>query len=219
MTPRLAAALPLLLMPLFAACSGESGGCGGPPAETAAPPPPAGKAPAGGGSSGFGAVALAPKKRKAKGPGADTARGQLEEAVVESEAAKTAPIPETGNRGFETQVRNAKKPVLVFVTGAGCEECEWLSPAVDRAAARARAEFDSYRLDAFSTGATSLLPGGMKPLPLPKLLLFEKGKAISRREGLPFARDKNEPLDAYQKRLARWLSAALAQKNLAFGGK
>lgn len=219
MAKRLAPAF-LLAFAALAAC-GDDSGCGGAPAEKQEAPQ-TGKAAGGGGSAGSGTVRLAgPKEERArKASQADTAKEQLEEAAAESEAAKNAaPIPPTGNRSFQTQVLKAKKPVLVFVTGAGCEECDWASPAVDRAAYRAKADWDFYALDAFSTGATSLLPGDMKPLPLPKLLLYDKGTPFSRREGLPFPRDKGEALEAYRKRLTRWLSAALSRKNLAFGPK
>jgi len=123
--------------------------------------------------------------------------------------------------GF-SRVLKSTPPSLVIVYAPECKDCGVVMPALRTLSQELRGQFEFYRIDATAVGASGVLPAGTLQ-PTPAFVLYQGGKPISSRAGLPFAREAaqkdrpEEPLPEYQRRLYRWFRDALTQKNLKFG--
>lgn len=198
--------LPLLAAG-FAACAG--GACGDEPAKETAREPgqTSGKS---SGGSGSGQVDIADWDKAQRAP---------EPAVAQQPAAakaKAGILPLTPS-DLAVKVLAGKGLSLVLLTTPKCDDCGVVAPVLQRLAPEF-AQWQMYSLERSAEAATAL-PPDMRRMAPPGFLMFDGGKALGQRAGLPFSRDKKEKDEDYQRRLELWLRDALTQKSLSAGKK
>lgn len=200
MTTKLWPLAPLAVILAFGACDG--GACGGEPEKTGGTPRASSES--GGNAHGSGDVNVGDwdSGRKA-GPDAVTAQGPGQTAAPT--ATKAAPLDPVGPAEWDARVANAKGPVFVLVTRADCDDCALVRPVLKGLAP----EFEKWTFV-----SAEGLPNVDKPPKPPTFVIYDKGAAVSDRQGLPFPKAAGERDAEYQKRLARWFRDALTEKNL-----
>lgn len=213
-----------LILALAAASWGcGDGGCGdsGNDSKTVDMRPSAGGGPPPGG----GTVSAASRFDTASaGAASKSAAEQLQETVGKASEKLAGPqlIFDVTPDGY-SRVLQAKVPALVIVSGPGCADCETVLPSLRTVSKEKRGKIEFYKIDSTALGASGVLPAGMLQ-PLPGFILYEGGKVVTSRKGLPFARETgrkdrpDEEVAEYQRRLYRWFRDALTQRNLGFGG-
>jgi hypothetical protein len=206
--------LPLSLILLFGACAG--GGCGGEPGQeagtTTGASNPGKTAPANGGpvnASQFDSKSW-DQARQGQGHGG---KGPTPGLLGPPRVDWLQPVMPVE---WDMTVARSSVPVLVMAAKAECPDCTLAGSAL-RTLKPKFADWEFRRFDAQTPEAPSLLPSGMAAKALPAFVIYEKGEPVSRLQGLPFPRAKNESDADYRNRLYRWFRDALTQKNLAFG--
>lgn len=216
--PAWIALLPMAALLGVMACGGD--GCGEDPNARKDAPKASSGGGGGGPSSGGGEVNVADWDGNQGGQQQASAPQQPPQQQQPAAPPPQAPpaIQDVTKGQWPPLVLKSTEPVLVLVMGRSCPDCDLVSPVISQL----KPDFPRwsfFKLDAADPDSKALLPRGMTPLPLPAFVIYERGFARSRRQGLPFSREKSELDVDYQTRLSRWFRDALTQKTFAFARK
>lgn len=222
---KVAAAL-LVIVLCFSACEG---GCGEAPKESGSGQG-SGQTVSGGSSGGGGGDAIpmtgAPRRRE-KGAdenplaapkpenapikaAADVAGARVQNQGVSGTASPAAPadgrvvsaaVLDVSPADFDRLVVKNAKPVLMLYLTSSCRPCTKVEFELASMAQAYEGKVVFARMDLNQTGATTLLPPGLRRLPLPALAFYQDGSPLNIRQNIPVPPDSSSLLKNWLKRV------------------
>lgn len=221
-----AAAALLVVVLSFSACEG---GCGEAPKDSGAAQG-SGQTVSGGSTGGGGGDAIpltggqrrqqkadenplaAPKPETAPiKAAADVAGARVPNAGVSGTAAPaasatagrvvSAAVMDVSPGDFERLVVRNPKPVLMVYVTSSCRPCSKVEFELASMAQNYEGKVVFGRMDLNQSGATTLLPPGLRRLPLPALAFYQDGSPLNIRQNIPVPSDSSSLLKDWLKRV------------------
>lgn len=144
---------------------------------------------------------FAPPKPEA--PSATVGDATRRAATAPAGGADTSTLPHIAPADFDKSVKQSKVPVLVIYRTSSCRPCGQVAYEMSQLAPEYAGKVNMLSIDLNATGATALLPTGLRRLPVPAFAFYQDGSPLNIRQGLPItvAWESRSQVKAWLKRV------------------